>query len=497
MILISEYHNFPHSTQEGAASIMAKTFYPFVDGDESPLDPEGLSNPSSSARIAVYDSMTMAPRVEIIEPTDIRTYLDEITKTVFELASGLSNPSSSARIAVYDSMTMAPRVEIIEPTDIRTYLDEITKTVFELASQQGGDWSFMLIRELVENFIHASFIEPSISILDKGQTLVFSDQGPGIPNKPAALKPSFSSATKAMKRYIRGVGSGLPIVEEQLKMRNGTLTIEDNLGHGTIVTVSLVPGREGGSEVQRSATAQAAPNQTIPPSAYPTPGGMPPQAYGVQPPAQPYASAPYPMGYPAQGTGMPYGMQPQQSYGYPPAYGYQQPYQPPQGGMPTQGQPGYNPYYPPTSQQQAYQPYGMAPTYGMPPTGSYGSQAPNVQPPTAPPVYPAPTEGGMDAFAPAKPPEQSKPVAASKGATVAAHVCLDEQQQDIMRLFTRIEHVGGAELIKELGLTPSTASRRLKSLAKAGHIMKEEGKQKYVLTGEGELVLAQLTNNEG
>ena len=43
-----------------------------------------------------------------------------------------------------------------------------------------------------------------------------------------------------MKNYIRGVGSGLPIVREYLESSHGTITIEDNLGTGAVVTVSLV-----------------------------------------------------------------------------------------------------------------------------------------------------------------------------------------------------------------------------------------------------------------
>ena len=41
-----------------------------------------------------------------------------------------------------------------------------------------------------------------------------------------------------MKSYIRGVGSGLPIVKEYLEFTHGTITIEDNLGSGSVVTIS-------------------------------------------------------------------------------------------------------------------------------------------------------------------------------------------------------------------------------------------------------------------
>ncbi len=46
--------------------------------------------------------------------------------------------------------------------------------------------------------------------MDKGNTIRFADQGPGIAHKDLVQEPGFSSATEPMKRYIRGVGSGLP-----------------------------------------------------------------------------------------------------------------------------------------------------------------------------------------------------------------------------------------------------------------------------------------------
>ena len=42
-----------------------------------------------------------------------------------------------------------------------------------------------------------------------------------------------------MKDVIRGVGSGLPIVRDFLSVTGGSLSIEDNLGGGSVVTVVL------------------------------------------------------------------------------------------------------------------------------------------------------------------------------------------------------------------------------------------------------------------
>ena len=144
-----------------------------------------------------------------------------------------------ARIAAYDDLLSAPRMVEIEPTDISSYIDKIASTTYEMATQLGGIIPYTVIREVSENFIHANFKEIIVSILDHGCTIRFADQGPGIENKDRAQMPGFSSATSEMKDYIRGVGSGLPMVKEYLKFSNGRLVIEDNIKDGAVVTIAV------------------------------------------------------------------------------------------------------------------------------------------------------------------------------------------------------------------------------------------------------------------
>lgn len=174
-----------------------------------------------------------------VEDHEHEKELDSKDKTVSDSTSKDSAllPHYAARIAVFDATNAAPRVVVIEPCNVRDYLEEITQQVTKLASEQGGTIPFMVIREIVENFIHAYFIEPSISILDKGMTIRFADQGPGIKEKDKALDFGTTSATTEMKRYIRGVGSGLPYVREYMKSTHGFLDVEDNINGGTIVTL--------------------------------------------------------------------------------------------------------------------------------------------------------------------------------------------------------------------------------------------------------------------
>lgn len=148
------------------------------------------------------------------------------------------------RIAVYDDAAAAPQVVVISPKDVRSYLEEITQEVTRLSRQQGGSIPFMVIREVVENLIHAYFTSPTVSILDGGNTIRFSDQGPGIKEKERALEYGTTSATEEMRRYIRGVGSGLPYAHQYMIDKGGFLQIEDNISSGVIVTISTVKERE-------------------------------------------------------------------------------------------------------------------------------------------------------------------------------------------------------------------------------------------------------------
>lgn len=149
--------------------------------------------------------------------------------------------SQTARIAVYDDFRSVPRVIEIPPNKTLEFIESLSTTVYENARKQGGKIPYTVIREVAENFIHARFQEIVVSIIGEGNTIRFADQGPGIPDKLNAQRPGFTSATEQMKQYIRGVGSGLPYVKEYMDYTNGMITLEDNLGTGAVVTISLTP----------------------------------------------------------------------------------------------------------------------------------------------------------------------------------------------------------------------------------------------------------------
>ena len=129
--------------------------------------------------------------------------------------------SYATRIAVYDDMLSTPRVIVITPKDVRTYLEEITNTVYRCMKEQGGTISLMVIREIVENFIHAQFrgahhLDPGYT--DRNHSLC--RPGPRTsPDKERAFEFGVTSAaSESKKRYHqRHGGTGFPMVQQYLE----------------------------------------------------------------------------------------------------------------------------------------------------------------------------------------------------------------------------------------------------------------------------------------
>ena len=166
-----------------------------------------------------------------------KTTRQELSDT--DRAFDYSHVANAARVAVYDDMLMPPHVIEVPPAPTVEFIESLAVCINEQKNQLGGKIPYNAIREVAENFIHAQFNEVVVSILDGGNTIRFCDQGPGIADKHKAQQPGFSSATEDMKSFIKGVGSGLPMVKEYLNLTHGTLVIEDNIEHGAAVTISL------------------------------------------------------------------------------------------------------------------------------------------------------------------------------------------------------------------------------------------------------------------
>ena len=395
---------------------MSEDFYPFVDSGDPAPDNTHLVGGSAAATSA--DAVENAP--------------NQVSYTI--------------RISVYDDMLSTPRVIVVEQSDVRTYLEDVTNTVYRTMKEQGGKLSLMIIRELVENFIHAQFSEPVISILDNGNTIRFADQGPGIGDKERAFEFGVTSADREKKRYIRGTGAGLPMVQQYVENAGGAIAVEDNLGAGTVVTVSVDPKRA--AELEHAVSRGAAVRSGCAHEAEPT-------AAPMQSPTDPWGAGAYQAGtYPAQ-TGYP-----QQPYGAG-AYPGQMPYGMMGGQMP--GAPGAFPqqpaYYP--GYQQGYPMQGFQQHQGYPQPGFPQAGAPSQ---------------GYAQIAPA--PAQQGPYVSERGTAAL--------------LFIYQNGKGGpTDLTRALGRSDATWSRELDALASTGLVHKP--RQKYVLTDMGKAWVEQST----
>lgn len=167
-------------------------------------------------------------------------------------AAASAEASPEVRLAIYDSPLTIPRVIPLRGQEFHEFVGDLAARTYNHSRERGGRIPYVVIHEVLENLIHAYFEGAVISIFDNGNTIRISDQGPGIADKDKALLPGFTTATPEMRQFIKGVGSGLPVAKEQLSFLGGGIFIEDNLAHGTVVTLSLTE-----SSTTPSATPQA------------------------------------------------------------------------------------------------------------------------------------------------------------------------------------------------------------------------------------------------
>ena len=158
------------------------------------------------------------------------------------------------RIALYDNMRSIPRVIDSEYENIADFINDTSQKTYNLSHEMGGKIPYTIIREIIENLIHAEFKEIAISVMSEGNHIMVSDQGPGIDDKEKAMLPGYTSATSTMKQYIRGVGSGLPIVKETITFSGGIIDISDNMRQGTVISLKVgSPGQYGFSSLEDAA----------------------------------------------------------------------------------------------------------------------------------------------------------------------------------------------------------------------------------------------------
>lgn len=127
----------------------------------------------------------------------------------------------------------------VSAASARAASGKFSKLVMEKVEESGGHVPEEALQELVENLIHAEYRGVVISVLRHGNVVRVSDKGPGIQHKDRAFEFGFSGATPEVVREIRGIGAGLGIARAAAEKAGGTVTIEDNIGGGTVATVSV------------------------------------------------------------------------------------------------------------------------------------------------------------------------------------------------------------------------------------------------------------------
>ena len=153
-----------------------------------------------------------------------------------------------------------PEVTEVAAASPGSATSKFTRFVMDKVQKLGGKVPEDAVREVVENLIHADYRGVVISILEDGNVVRVSDKGPGVDNKQRAMEFGFSGAAPEALEQIRGIGAGLGIARTAVERAGGMVTIEDNLGGGTVTTISVSEGQPTAHEPERKAPARRYPD---------------------------------------------------------------------------------------------------------------------------------------------------------------------------------------------------------------------------------------------
>ena len=87
----------------------------------------------------------------------------------------------------------------------------------------------------INTIVHGGGGECEAEIEGNKITLVFRDQGPGIPNLDLAMQEGYSTATDEIRELGFGAGMGLP----NIKKYTDSMNIETEIGKGTTFRIVL------------------------------------------------------------------------------------------------------------------------------------------------------------------------------------------------------------------------------------------------------------------
>src|SRR5918998_420232 len=129
------------------------------------------------------------------------------------------------RVAVYPR-SGEPEVTEVAAANPGSATAKFTRLVMDEVKAVGGKAPEEAVREVVENLVHAGYQGVVISVLEGGNVVRVSDKGPGVQHKDRAMEFGFSG-----------------------------VTLEDNIGGGTVTTISVAGGGEVHKEQEPSLSA--------------------------------------------------------------------------------------------------------------------------------------------------------------------------------------------------------------------------------------------------
>lgn len=151
---------------------------------------------------------------------------------------GPTHAEIGAKVAVYPEGG-EPEVSEVSAASFGAAGAKLTRLVMGKVRELGGRVPEEAVQEVVENLVHAKYKGVVISVLGGGNIVRVSDKGIGVERKDRAFEFGFSGATPEALEGIRGVGAGLGIARAAVEKVGGTVAVEDNIGGGTVVTISV------------------------------------------------------------------------------------------------------------------------------------------------------------------------------------------------------------------------------------------------------------------
>jgi len=150
-----------------------------------------------------------------------------------------SNVDIRIKVARYRNAWTTPVVDEISASSPDEATEQALEKVTRFQNLHAEDRiPEVALRELIDNLIHAQYKGALISLVE-GDTVRIADKGPGIEDKERAFEIGYSGAKPEVLQEIRGVGAGLGIARAAIEKAEGTVSLDDNLGGGTVVTVSM------------------------------------------------------------------------------------------------------------------------------------------------------------------------------------------------------------------------------------------------------------------